>query len=321
MPVAGLHVDLVRAPQQLDNVLAQLPAEKIFSLGVINGRNIWRSDLDKPIGANSTGGLCIGYRSHPNCTQLLADVQPSRLGSRNRLDPELNSWLAFARQKLDELTLLKQAANQGVEAVAEPFTARREALKAAASSPRTHNLQVRERLDSIDGSMLRRDNNYKTRKAVQAQRLSLPALPTTTIGSFPQTQEVRAQSAAKNNGALTQAEYDEFLKAEIARTIQLQEEIGLDVLVHGEFERTDMVEYFGEQMTGIAFTQHGWVQSYGSRGVRPPIIYGDVARPAPMTVSWSVYAQSLTSKPVKGMFTGRSRSWSGRSCVMTSRVR
>ena len=221
-----------------------------------------------------------------------------------KLDSELRSWLAFARQKLDELTYLKRAVSQGVESVAEPFTVRREALKSRRESPRTHNLQVRQRLDAVDESMLRRAHDYKTRKAAQAQELALPPLPTTTIGSFPQTAEVRAHRSAKNKGSLTQAEYDEFLKTEIARTIQKQEEIGLDVLVHGEFERTDMVEYFGERMTGIAFTQNGWVQSYGSRAVRPPIIFGDVARPAPMTVDWSAYAQSLTSKLVKGMLTG-----------------
>src|SRR5690606_9945699 len=168
----------------------------------------------------------------------------------------------------------------------------------------TDNPQVRARLEALDSAMFRCRSDFTARKAVQAQRLKLPPLPTTTIGSFPQTAEVRAQRTAFNQGEITREQYHDFLKAEIARAIHLQEDIGLDVLVHGEFERTDMVEYFGEQLTGIAFTRHGWVQSYGSRGVRPPIIYGDVARPAPMTVSWSTYAQSLTERPVKGMLTG-----------------
>jgi 5-methyltetrahydropteroyltriglutamate--homocysteine methyltransferase len=304
LPIAGLHVDVVRAPQQLDDVLAQLPAEKILSLGVIDGRNIWRSDLDKILAQIQRAVSVLGterIQIAPSCSLMFS---PHDLDLETRLDSELRSWLAFARQKLDELTYLKRAVSQGVESVADPFTASREALKSRRESPRTHNLQVRQRLDAVDESMLRRAHDYKTRKAAQAQKFALPPLPTTTIGSFPQTAEVRAHRSAKNKGSLTQAEYDEFLKTEIARTIQKQEEIGLDVLVHGEFERTDMVEYFGERMTGIAFTQNGWVQSYGSRAVRPPIIFGDVARPAPMTVAWSAYAQSLTSKLVKGMLTG-----------------
>ena len=308
LPVDGLHIDLVRGPQQLENVLAQLPAEKILSLGVINGRNVWRTDLDTAYAQIQQAVLAFKadrIQIAPSCSLMFS---PHDLELETELDPELKSWLAFARQKLDELSLLKQAANQGIEAVAEPlaeaFALSRAAVESRRRSARTHNPLVRERLASIKGSMLQRNNNYKTRKAVQAQGLSLPLLPTTTIGSFPQTQEVRAQRAARNNGAITQEAYEEFLRAEIARTIHLQEELGLDVLVHGEFERSDMVEYFGEQLTGIAFTQHGWVQSYGSRGVRPPIIYGDVTRPAPMTVSWSVYAQSLTKRPMKGMLTG-----------------
>jgi 5-methyltetrahydropteroyltriglutamate--homocysteine methyltransferase len=229
---------------------------------------------------------------------------PHDLNLEMKLDDELKSWLAFARQKLDELAQLKKAVSGGVESVAKSFGVSREALKSRRESPRAHNPQVRQRLEAVDESMLRRAHDFQTRKVAQAQKLALPPLPTTTIGSFPQTAEVRARRSAKNKGTLTQAEYDEFLKTEIARTIKKQEEIGLDVLVHGEFERTDMVEYFGERMTGIAFTQNGWVQSYGSRAVRPPIIFGDVARPAPMTVAWSAYAQSLTSKPVKGMLTG-----------------
>jgi len=304
LPTAGLHIDLVRAPQQLDSVLALLPDGKTLSLGVIDGRNVWRTDLDvaftriqQAVSALNSERIQIA----PSCSLMFS---PHDLELETELDTELYSWLAFARQKLDELVLLKQAVNQGVDAVAEPFALSRAAVEGRRSSARTHNPQVRQRLALIDGSMLHRNNDYKARKVEQDRQLNLPILPTTTIGSFPQTLEVRTQRAAKIKGSITEEAYGEFLKAEIARTIRLQEEIGLDVLVHGEFERSDMVEYFGEQLTGIAFTQHGWVQSYGSRGVRPPIIYGDVARPAPMTVSWSVYAQSLTRRLVKGMLTG-----------------
>lgn len=304
LPVAGLHVDLIRAPQQLDDVLAQLTDGKILSLGLVDGRNVWRTDLDAALAKIQKAISALGadrIQIAPSCSLMFS---PHDLDLEIKLDDELRSWLAFARQKLDELTALKQAVNRGIESVAESFSVSREALKSRQNSQRTQNPQVRTRLDALDETMLRRSHEYKARKTAQAQKLSLPPLPTTTIGSFPQTPEIRAYRSAKNKGSLTQEKYDELMKAEIARTIQMQEDIGLDVLVHGEFERTDMVEYFGERLTGIAFTQHGWVQSYGSRAVRPPIIFGDVSRPAPMTVAWSAYAQSLTDKPVKGMLTG-----------------
>ena len=304
LPVDGLHIDLVRAPLQLESVLAQLPAGRTLSLGMVDGRNVWRTDLDKAF-AGAQQAMSALESDHlqiaPSCSLLFS---PHDLSLETKLDAELKAWLAFARQKLDELVLLKQAINAGEQSVAEAFAISRAAIDSRHSSQRTHNPLVRQRLASINEAMLQRTSEHATRKARQARRLCLPPLPTTTIGSFPQTQEVRAQRAARNKGAITQAAYEEFLKAEIAHTIHLQEEIGLDVLVHGEFERSDMVEYFGEQLYGFAFTQHGWVQSYGSRGVRPPIIYGDVARAAPMTVAWSTYAQSLTQKPVKGMLTG-----------------
>ncbi|RIK24752.1 MAG: 5-methyltetrahydropteroyltriglutamate--homocysteine S-methyltransferase [Anaerolineae bacterium] len=283
LPVDGLHVDLARAPRQLDDVLAALPEGKILSLGVVDGRNVWRTQIA------------------PSCSLMFS---PHDLDLETELDDELHSWLAFARQKLDELNALKEAANRGVGSVAEAFAASRKAIEDRRNSPRTHNSEVRRRLDAVDESMLRRAHDYVTRKAAQTRTLPLPPLPTTTIGSFPQTAEVRAHRAARKKGSLTQAEYDELMKAEIARTVRMQEELGLDVLVHGEFERSDMVEYFGERLTGIAFTQNGWVQSYGSRAVRPPIVFGDVSRPNPMTVEWSAYAQSLTKKPMKGMLTG-----------------
>ncbi|GJQ52482.1 MAG: 5-methyltetrahydropteroyltriglutamate--homocysteine methyltransferase [Anaerolineaceae bacterium] len=304
LPVHGLHVDLVRAPQQLEKILQQLPTEKTLSLGVIDGRNVWRVDLDAALKTVQQAVGALGaerIQIAPSCSLMFT---PHDLNLEIELDHELKSWLAFARQKLDELALLKKAVSGAAEATAESFAVSREALAHRRASTRTHNPQVRERIAAIDESMLRRAHDYRTRKVAQARKLALPLLPTTTIGSFPQTAEVRAQRSANKKGALSQAAYDEFLKTEIKRTIKKQEEIGLDVLVHGEFERSDMVEYFGERMTGVAFTQNGWVQSYGSRAVRPPIIFGDVARPAAMTVVWSAYAQSLTDKPVKGMLTG-----------------
>ena len=304
LPVAGLHVDLVRACDQIDAVLSALPADKILSIGVVDGRNVWRTDLDAALtliqrAVNALGSARVQIA--PSCSLMFS---PHDLELETELDAELKSWLAFARQKLGELVLLKRAANEGVEVVAEPFAVSRAALASRRSSPRTYDPQVRERQSKVDEAMLRRHSAYPVRKAKQADAIPLPLLPTTTIGSFPQTAEVRAQRTAFNKSIITPEQYEAFLREEIERTIRLQEDIGLDVLVHGEFERTDMVEYFGEKLTGIAFTQHGWVQSYGSRGVRPPIIYGDVARPAPMTVDWSTYAQSLTERPMKGMLTG-----------------
>lgn len=304
LPVDGLHIDLVRAPQQLENVLAELPAEKVLSVGVVDGRNIWRTDLDAALALVQRAVSALGIEQiqiAPSCSLMFS---PHDVDLETGLDAELHSWLAFARQKLDELVAITRAINSGIETVPEPFSVSRVAAESRRNSPRTHNAQVRMQVDFVTQSMLQRANNYSIRRKAQARRLSLPLLPTTTIGSFPQTAEIRAHRSARNMGHLTQEKYEELMKWEIAQTIQWQEEIGLDVLVHGEFERTDMVEYFGERLTGIAFSKHGWVQSYGSRGVRPPIIFGDVARPAPMTVGWSVYAQSLTKRPVKGMLTG-----------------
>ncbi len=304
LPVAGLHADLVRAPEQLDAILGQLPAGKTLSLGVIDGRNVWRADLDAAHALIQRAVSVLGkerVQIAPSCSLMFS---PHDLDLETSLDEELRSWLAFGRQKLDELSLLKQAINQGVETVAKPFALSREALKRRHNSKRTHDRQVRERLKAVDQAMLRRNQDLQARKAAQALKLRLPVLPTTTIGSFPQTDEIRAHRFAYKKGTLNREEYEGLMKAEISRTIRLQEQIGLDVLVHGEFERTDMVEYFGERLGGVAFTRDGWVQSYGSRAVRPPIIYGDIVRPAPMTVDWSTFAQSLTSKPVKGMLTG-----------------
>jgi len=301
LPVAGLHIDLVRSPGQIDEVLKLLPVSMLLSLGLLDGRNVWRADLDAALLKIKRAIQTLGEDRvifAPSCSLLFC---PYDLDLETGLDAELQSWLAFAKQKIEELKRLKGAANSGSNA---GLLENRKAIDSRRNSERTHNTAVRKRLAEITSAMLQRTSPHEKRKAIQAKSITLPPFPTTTIGSFPQTQEVRAQRAAFRKGNINQQEYDEFLRAETERTIRFQEEIGLDVLVHGEFERTDMVEYFGEQLSGFAFTQHGWVQSYGSRGVRPPIIYGDVSRPEPMTVSWSVYAQSLTKKFVKGMLTG-----------------
>lgn len=304
LPVAGLHIDLVRAPGQLVPVLANLPADKILSLGVVDGRNVWRTDLDKALALVQPALNILGpdrLQLAPSCSLLYT---PHDLTLEPELDSELRSWLAFARQKVDELTLLKRALQDGQEAVATALAEVRAAIASRRASVRTQTLALRQRLAGLNATMLQRQSAYPQRQQQQQARLALPPLPTTTIGSFPQTQEVRAKRNDFRAGRLTAAAYEAFLQAKIADAVHRQEELGLDVLVHGEFERTDMVEYFGEQLTGIAFTVNGWVQSYGSRGVRPPIIYGDVTRPTPMTVAWTTYAQSLTQRPMKGMLTG-----------------
>ncbi|GAB4580664.1 MAG: 5-methyltetrahydropteroyltriglutamate--homocysteine S-methyltransferase [Anaerolineales bacterium] len=303
LPVAGLHLDLVRAPNQLNPALEMLPAGMVLSLGVVDGRNIWRTDLDRALVNLHRACHALGADRvivAPSCSLMFS---PYDLALETHLDPELKSWLAFARQKVEEVVLLKQAATGELD-LTSPLSAQREAIQSRMRAARTNLPAVKARLSSLQPEMCQRASPYAHRKGVQAQKFNLPPLPTTTIGSFPQTEAVRAKRAAFRKGEISQEAYEEFLRAETERTIRFQEEIGLEVLVHGEFERTDMVEYFGEQLTGLAFTKHGWVQSYGSRCVRPPIIFGDVERPRPMTVSWATFAQSLTQRPVKGMLTG-----------------
>jgi 5-methyltetrahydropteroyltriglutamate--homocysteine methyltransferase len=302
LPVAGLHLDLVRAPQQLASVLAAARNDLVLSLGVIDGRNIWRADLSaildvlEPIAASGREIFLA-----PSCSLLHTPVD---LELETDLDPEVRNWLAFATQKLGELATLAAALDRGRASVAAELAASDRAAASRKSSPRTNYAAVRDRLAPVTPSMTQRPEAFPVRRRAQKIRLDLPAFPTTTIGSFPQTSAVRQARAAYGRGTLGAGEYEAFLKEETASAIRWQEEIGLDVLVHGEFERNDMVQYFGEQLEGFAFTKHAWVQSYGSRCVRPPILFGDISRPRPMTVEWWRYAQSLTSKPVKGMLTG-----------------
>ncbi|NIJ35434.1 5-methyltetrahydropteroyltriglutamate--homocysteine methyltransferase [Sphingopyxis panaciterrae] len=302
LPVAGLHVDLVRAPEQLDAVIAGARDDLLLSLGVIDGRNIWKADLTALLDryeavAKARGEIQIA----PSCSLLHTPID---LALETALDPEVKDWLAFAAQKLEELSVLRLGLADGRYVISDELAANADAIANRRKSPLTNNAAVRARLGQVDESWGRRALPFADRIARQQAHLGLPILPTTTIGSFPQTAEVRKARAAHGKGELDDAGYEKFLQEETARTVRWQEEIGIDVLVHGEFERNDMVQYFGEQLSGFAFTKAAWVQSYGSRCVRPPIIYGDVARPLPMTVTWWQYAQSLTSKPMKGMLTG-----------------
>ncbi len=303
LPVAGLHIDAVRAASDLQAVLGRLPVDRELSVGIVDGRNIWRTDLDRalallrPALARRGGRLWIA----PSCSLLHV---PLGLGDDTALDAELRSWLAGAQEKLTELNLLKRALTEGEAAVRRELFLARAAVAARKASPRVKNLAVADRVAQLPAGADQRASAFPARQAVQRARLHLPAYPTTTIGSFPQTAEIRAARAAYRHGALPEADYVEAMHRAIAQAVHKQEALGLDVLVHGEAERNDMVEYFGEQLEGFAFTSNGWVQSYGSRCVKPPILFGDVSRSQAMTVAWTVYAQSLSTRPVKGMLTG-----------------
>lgn len=304
LPIDALHLDLVRAPQQLESVLEKIPASLILSLGVVDGRNIWRNNLSASLSLLEKTAAKIGKdRIWVNSSSSLLH-SPYDLDLETGIDEELRSWLAFAEQKLAEVTTLAKGLNEGRDAIKQALEASERAVEARKKASRIHDPAVAARLKRQPLNSAGRNSSFATRHKLQAERLGLPLFPTTTIGSFPQTAEVRKQRADFKKGRVQPGDYQHFLRSETEKVIRFQEEIGLDVLVHGEFERNDMVEYFGEQLSGFAFTQNGWVQSYGSRCVKPPIIYGDVSRPHPMTVPWSSYAQSLTSKPVKGMLTG-----------------
>ncbi|HEY5804110.1 MAG TPA: 5-methyltetrahydropteroyltriglutamate--homocysteine S-methyltransferase [Lysobacter sp.] len=299
LPVQAVHVDLVRAPQQLERVLAALPPECALSLGVVDGRNVWRADLDAALAQVRTAGSRLRWLA-PSCSLLHVPID---LDLERKLPQPLRGGMAFARQKLEELRLIADAVAGDADAPAAIAAA--QATRAAhRSAPQLSNADVRARVATLDPAMSQRDTPYPQRARLQQQRLSLPPLPTTTIGSFPQLSLVRKARADHKAGKLDTAGYRQFLEREIDNCLREQEAIGLDVLVHGEFERNDMVEYFGEQLDGFAFTSHGWVQSYGSRCVKPPVLYGDVSRPRAMTVEWTAYAQSRTQYPVKGMLTG-----------------
>jgi 5-methyltetrahydropteroyltriglutamate--homocysteine methyltransferase len=303
LPVAGLHIDLKRGAGQLDAVLAKAPKGLVLSLGVIDGRNVWRADLEAVLDEIEPVIKARGADRIIVSTSCSLLHTPIDLDQEARLDFDVKSWLAFAVQKIEELAVLGRALSGGRASIAVELEASSRAAATRRTSPLIHDPKVKARLASLTPAMTKRAP-FSLRREAQRKAFHLPAFPTTTIGSFPQTAEVRKARSANAKGEITAAQYEDFLKAATKDAVRWQEEIGLDVLVHGEFERNDMVQYFGEQLSGYAFTQHGWVQSFGSRYVRPPIIFGDVSRPKPMTVAWASYAQSLTKKPMKGMLTG-----------------
>ncbi|SHI34511.1 methionine synthase (B12-independent) [Roseomonas rosea] len=304
LPVHGLHLDLVRAPEQLAPALAKAPPRLALSLGLVNGRNVWRTDLRAAFALlreAASERRAETLMVAPSCSLLHSPID---LEGETALDPELRGWMAFARQKLEEVAILARGLREGAPAIEAALAESDAAQESRRASPRLNDPAVAARLAAGTPEDARRASPFPARQAAQRARLNLPAFPTTTIGSFPQTAEVRAARAARKRGETTQEEYEAYLRAQIEESVRWQEEAGIDMLVHGEFERNDMVEHFAEFLEGYAFTRNGWVQSYGSRCVKPPVIFGDVSRPAPMTVRWSAYAQSLTALPMKGMLTG-----------------
>jgi 5-methyltetrahydropteroyltriglutamate--homocysteine methyltransferase len=303
LPVQGVHLDAINARTEVETLIAQLPATSVVSLGVINGRNIWKTDLTavldwlEPVEATLGERLWIA----PSCSLLHVPVD---LASEQKLDADIKSWLAFALQKLGELKILSVALKQGRDAVKTELAENKAAIEARRNSPRVNNPAVKAAISQLNAQLGQRKSVYSIRAAKQARLLKLPAYPTTTIGSFPQTAEIRQLRSQFKAGDINETVYKNAMRAEIVRSVKEQTELELDVFVHGEVERNDMVEYFGEQLDGYAFSQFGWVQSYGSRCVKPPILFGDISRPEAMTVEWTQYAQSLTDKPMKGMLTG-----------------
>jgi 5-methyltetrahydropteroyltriglutamate--homocysteine methyltransferase len=302
LPIAGLHIDAINGRSEVDAVISKLSG-KVISLGVVNGRNIWKSDLNaildwvEPISKKLGENLWIA----PSCSLLHVPVD---LASEKKLDAEVLSWLAFAIQKIKEIEVITAAINFGRAKVADELAQNQKSLTSRRNSNRVHNPAVQTELAKVDASWGMRKSSYQQRQLKQFSLLNLPKFPTTTIGSFPQTADIRSARSKYKSGELNESVYQDAMRKEIIFSIKEQESLGLDVLVHGEAERNDMVEYFGEQLQGYAFSQFGWVQSYGSRCVKPPILFGDITRPKAMTVEWIKFAQSQTSKVMKGMLTG-----------------
>jgi 5-methyltetrahydropteroyltriglutamate--homocysteine methyltransferase len=303
LSVAGWHVDAIQARDEVAAVAGALPEGRVLSLGVVNGRNVWRTDLAAALDFVQPFAQSLGDRLWlaPSCSLLHV---PVTLANETKLDPELRSWLAFAREKVEEVRVLGAALRDGRAAVERELTESSQALATRRASPRVRDWRVRAALSALETRGHGQRSPYAVRAAAQAAAFRLPPYPTTTIGSFPQTEEIRRSRSAFRAQKLDAKGYETRMRGEIERAVREQEALGLDVLVHGEAERTDMVEYFGELLAGYGISEHGWVQSYGSRCVKPPILFGDIRRPEPMTVEWIRYAQSLTQKPMKGMLTG-----------------
>lgn len=306
LPIAGLHIDLDRAPGQLDDVVAAVKQTSIvLSLGLVSGRNIWKTDFQAALKLGQKAVDALGQDRVIVATSSSLLHTPVTIASEKKLTAAQKDWLSFAREKAQEVSILaKVLSNSQDAAISSAVKANEESIAKRREFEQTSDDAVRKRVAAITPDMLERKSPFAVRKEIQKKHIELPKFPTTTIGSFPQTKEIRSARAKFNKGEITEAEYEDFLKKEIESVVRFQETVGLDLLVHGEPERNDMVQYFGEQLHGFVFTQNGWVQSYGSRYVRPPIIVSDVSRPGPMTVKWSSYAQSVTKYPMKGMLTG-----------------
>ena len=310
LPTTGIHLDFAHERgEDVDSIAAIWPKNKVLSAGLIDGRNVWANDLCLTLEQLKYLQKLVGGENlivAPSCSLLHV---PPDLDDEARLDKQIRSWLAFAKQKLKEINLLTSALNNGVGSVSKELEANNQAIDDHRSSPRVHKPALKAQLSNLADELFKRKSRFAERKNIQQALLKLPLLPTTTIGSFPQTREIRKARADFKAGKISEEQYKQAMQHEIKNAIDIQNDIGLDVLVHGEAERNDMVEYFAEFLDGYLFTEQGWVQSYGSRCVKPPIIYGDIERKQPMTVAWSVYAQSLANqlpskKPMKGMLTG-----------------
>lgn len=302
--VYAVHVDLVRNPEQLETVIGALSPKTILSVGIVDGRNIWKTNFKRAIEVAETAVQKLGKDRVIVATSSSLLHTPHTLASEKKLDSEIADWFSFASEKAVEIAIIAKAVTEGPASVREALEANAKSMNARATSKRTNNPQVKERQSKIAPSDYNRKSQFPSRISQQQKKLNLPLFPTTTIGSFPQTKEIRVQRNKFTKGEITESQYDKFIEQEIDMNVKIQDELELDVYVHGEPERNDMVQYFGERLDGYAFTTHAWVQSYGSRCVRPPIIVGDISRPAPMTVKESKYAVSVSSKPMKGMLTG-----------------
>ena len=300
----GIHIDLVRNPEQLGTVIEALGPQQILSAGVVDGRNIWKTDMKQAIEKIETIIQKLGKERVIVSSSSSLLHTPHTLASEKKLDPEVKDWFSFACEKAEELAIIAKAVTEGPASVRNELEANAQSMKSRASSSRTNDSKVKERQEKVTPAMHERQSPFPTRIAQQQKDLKLPMFPTTTIGSFPQTSSIRVTRNKFTKGEITADEYDKFIEKEIQDVIKIQEELDLDVFVHGEPERNDMVQYFGERLTGYVFTTHAWVQSYGSRCVRPPIVVGDISRPTPMTVKESKYAASISKKPMKGMLTG-----------------
>jgi 5-methyltetrahydropteroyltriglutamate--homocysteine methyltransferase len=300
----ALHIDLVRNPEQLETVLGTVGPKQILSAGVVDGRNIWKTNFQRAIGIVETAIQKLGKDRVIVASSSSLLHTPHTLTSEKKLDPEVKDWFSFATEKAAELAIIANAVTDGPEAVRDHLEANAASIKRRAESKRTNDPKVKDRQEKVTEEMHNRKSPFPVRIAQQQKNLNLPMFPTTTIGSFPQTKEIRIQRNKFTKGAITADEYEKFIEKEIQDVIKIQDELDLDVYVHGEPERNDMVQYFGERLEGYVFTTHAWVQSYGSRCVRPPIVVGDISRPAPMTVKESKYAASISKKPMKGMLTG-----------------